>query len=174
MGKTLGEANGQFLMGKNIITPTDPLQDQIRRYREEKDAAELAEKFSTIDKEKQKEIEEKLSKLECLPLGNKIIMLPYPVNPYRRVLTAKGIVTDTGGAFLNPDTGEWDKEKELVACAKIIEVGPDCKYLEIGDDVFYDTRTIYPFPLFNLGYMLTSEPQILGVLNEGLKNRFKM
>ena len=51
---------------------------------------------------------------------------------------------DYTGEFLNPDSGENDKLKELVACAKVIEVGPDCKYLNINDDVFYDTRSVYP------------------------------
>ena len=104
---------------------------------------------------------------------NKIILQPYPVNPYRKVVEGS-LIVDYTGAFKNPDSGEDDKLQELVGCAKIIEVGPKCKYLKPGDDVYYDTRTEYPVPFMSMGYRLTSEPQILCVLNEKLKERFNM
>lgn len=172
MGKTLDEMAGKFYMGKSIITPSNPLEDQFRKVREDREEKQLAEKLAEIDKIKQDEIESKLEKIETLPMGARVILLPYLKNPYRRIRNESGIILDTGGMFLNPDSGEWDKEKELVGCAKIIEVGPETKWLNEGDDVFYDTRTVYPFPLYGLGYVCTSEHQIIGVLNEGLKERF--
>lgn len=54
------------------------------------------------------------------------------------------IIVEYNGLFNNPDSGELDTLQELVACAKVIEIGPECKYVKPGDDVYYDPRTCYP------------------------------
>lgn len=106
-------------------------------------------------------------------MNNKIIILPYPENPYKKVIEGN-IIVEYDGSFMNPDSGQKDKMQTLVGCAKVIEVGPECKYLKPEDDVYYDTRTTYPVPFMSLGYQLTTEPQILCVLNSNLKERFNM
>jgi hypothetical protein len=108
-----------------------------------------------------------------LPMFNKVILLPYPNNPYKKSIEGS-IIVEYNGDFMNPDSGEKDKLQELVGCAKVIEVGPEVKYVKAGDDIYYDPRTCYPVPFMSLGYKLTTEPQILCVLNENLKERFKM
>ena len=60
-----------------------------------------------------------------------------------------------------------------IGCAKVIEVGPACKYVKNGDDVFYDTRVIKPVPFMNCGYYLTNEQNLISIINEGLTERFK-
>ena len=84
------------------------------------------------------------------------------------------IIVDYGGEFKNPDSGEMDKMKVGIGCAQVIEVGPECKYTKIGDDVFYDTRTTVPVPMLSLGYEILAEQQIFCMLAEGLKARLKM
>ena len=155
----------------NLEVPT--IKDAAERLREEKAAEEIRKALFEAEQNKQAEINKKLETLEMLPMMNKIILQPYPVNPYRKVVEGS-LIVDYTGAFKNPDSGEEDKLQELVGCAKIIEVGPECKYLKPGDDVYYDTRTVYPVPFMSMGYRLTSEPQILCVLNEKLKERFNM
>ena len=155
----------------NLEVPT--IKDAAERLREEKAAEEIRKALFEAEQNKQAEINKKLETLEMLPMMNKIILQPYPVNPYRKVVEGS-LIVDYTGAFKNPDSGEDDKLQELVGCAKIIEVGPECKYLKPGDDVYYDTRTVYPVPFMSMGYRLTSEPQILCVLNEKLKERFNM
>lgn len=173
------EQNGKFFMGnrsdnyKPLILPGNPLENEFKKAKEEKDAEELRNTLFEAEKAKQEEINKKLETLEMLPMLNKVIISPYPVNPYRKVIEGNLIVEFTG-TFNNPDSGERDQLQELVACAKVIEVGPECKYLKPGDDVYYDPRTCYPVPFMSLGYKLTSESQILCVLNESLKERFKM
>ena len=170
----LSESAGKFYMNSgNIITPKNELLEDIRRAKEEKEVEEANKLLIELQKEKQKEIEEKLQTLELLPLGNKIILLPYPENPYKKIIDGS-IIVEYNGAFMNPDSGEKDQLKTLIGCAKVIEVGPECKFLVPGDDIYYDTRTTYPVPFMSMGYQLTSEPQILCVLNSNLKTRFNM
>ena len=167
------EQMGKYFMSNrsNLEEPT--IKDAAERLKEEKAAEEIKKALFEAEKNKQAEINKKLETLEMLPMMNKIILQPYPVNPYRKVVEGS-LIVDYTGAFKNPDSGEDDKLQELVGCAKIIEVGPECKYLKPGDDVYYDTRTVYPVPFMSMGYRLTSEPQILCVLNEKLKERFNM
>ena len=110
-------------------------------------------------------------KTEIMPIYNNIMIRPYKENPYADQVTASGLKLGSG-EFTNPDSGEDDTLDTFVGCAKIIETGPEVKYLKVGDDVYYDTRTVYPVPFMSLGYRLTTEPQILCVLNENLKERF--
>ena len=167
------EQMGKYFMSNrsNLEVPT--IKDAAERLKEEKAAEEIRKALFEAEQNKQAEINKKLETLEMLPMMNKIILQPYPVNPYRKVVEGS-LIVDYTGAFKNPDSGEDDKLQELVGCAKVIEVGPECKYLKPGDDVYYDTRTVYPVPFMSMGYRLTSEPQILCVLNEKLKERFNM
>lgn len=175
----LSESRGVFYMSDGIpkkselILQENQLLKDIERAKEEKEAEEAAKLLLELQKKKQKEIEEKLQTLELLPMNNKIIILPYPENPYKKVIEGN-IIVEYDGSFMNPDSGQKDKMQTLVGCAKVIEVGPECKYLKPGDDVYYDTRTTYPVPFMSLGYQLTTEPQILCVLNSNLKERFNM
>lgn len=173
----LSETTGKFFMsegkGSNLILPENQLLIDIAREKERAEQEEASKLLVELEKQKQKEIEDKLETLEMLPMMNKIIILPYPENPYKKVMQGN-IIVNYSGSFMNPDSGEQDKLVELVGCAKVIEVGPECKFLKPGDDVYYDTRTTYPVPFMSLGYKLTTEPQILCVLNSELKKRFNM
>ena len=161
-------------MSKNIIIPGNPIEEEFRKNEEAKKAEELAQKLKEAHIAKQKEIEEKIKDLELVPNGNRLILMPYPSNPYVRVLTESGIFIEPNGSYFNTDTGEMDQSQELVPCAKVIEIGPDVKYVKIGDDVYYDSRTAYPLPFMNQGYKVTSEPQIIAIINSKLKERLGM
>ena len=52
------------------------------------------------------------------------------------------------GGFDNPDSGTRDTLQEVIKCAKIIEVGPDCKRVQKGDDVYYDSRNSISFTFY--------------------------
>lgn len=171
------EQNGKFFMGngltKDLIMSENPIIKEARLAREQKEMENNIAKLKELDLQKQKELEDRLENLELIPNGNKIILLPYPTNPYKKLMQGS-LYVGYEGEFLNPDSGEKDKLEVFVGCAKVIEVGPDCKLAKCGDDVFYDTRTTYPVPFLSLGYILTSEPQILTFMNNSLKKRFKM
>jgi len=177
------EAAGKYFMGGtkenyspggvNMILPENEILRMAEKQRREKELAEANRLFLLAQEQKQKELNEKLERLELLPMGPKVILLPYASNPYRKIMEGN-IIVDFKGEFNNPDSGEKDTLDTFVGCAQIIEVGPECKYLQKGDDVFYDTRTVYPLPFMQQGYRVTVEPSIIAVINEGLKARFKM
>lgn len=174
MGKNTIETQGRIFMGDHgskLVVPENPIERQAKKLKEEKDAEKARELLLEAKKAKQKEINEKLKELEMLPVGNKVLISPYPENPYKKVIEGNIIVDFDESIFKNPDTGEWDKNDRLVGCAKVIEVGPDCKWLKAGDDVYYDTRTVYPVPFMSLGYKLTHEPGVLTFINTKLKDR---
>jgi hypothetical protein len=156
-----------------LIIPESPFKQQAEDIKIEKDIEEAGKLYRELALQKQEELDKKLETLELIPLGNKVILLPYPENPYRKLASKGGIIVEYNGSFNNPDSGEKDTLKTFVGCAKVIEIGPECHYLTNDDDVFYDTRTVYPVPFLSLGWVQTSEPQILCALNEGLTERFK-
>jgi len=173
------EQTGKFYMAnriganEDIFLPENQILRDAQKLREQKELEEANKLFLLAQEKKQKELDEKLERLELIPMGGKIIILPYALNPYRKVMEGKIIVEYTGD-FNNPDSGEKDKLDVFVGCAQVIEVGPEVKYIKNGDDVFYDTRTVYPLPFMQQGYKVTVEPSIIAVINEGLKARFKM
>lgn len=166
--------NNKIFMSKNIIVPEEnDILKQARLQREEKEQKAAADTLIALAKEKQKELEAKLPNLELFPVGINLIILPYPHNPYKKILSDGGIIIDGyEGQFLNPDSGENDHLNLGIGCAKVIEVGAQCKFVKNGDDVFYDTRVVKPIPFLDLGYVLTNEQNLVAIINEGLTERF--
>jgi len=158
---------------QTLILPNKPLEKEIESANLNKEIKEANSIYKDAALAKQKELETKLATLEIMPVGNRIIVLPYPHNPYKQQITEGGILIDYEGQFLNPDTGTQSKLQPVTTCGKVIEAGPDCLYVKNGDDVFFPTQSTLPLPFFNMGYLQTSEPQILAVINEGLTKRFE-
>jgi hypothetical protein len=177
------ELNNKFFMGglqdnygtskSGLILPGQPLQKEIEGAKTTKEVEEANSIYKEAALAKQKKLEEKLQRLEIMPVANRIIILPYPHNPYKQEVTAGGILVDYEGQFLNPDTGTQDKLQPTTSCAEVIEVGPDVVFVRPGDDVFYPTQSTLPVPFMNRGFLQISEPQVLAVINEGLTDRFK-
>ena len=70
MGKTLNEANGTFMMGKNLRYNEDELLLDNLSYKakQEREAKELSEKLITAAKQKQESINKKVD--ECRQYGH--------------------------------------------------------------------------------------------------------
>lgn len=170
------EQMGTYYMGgrkenySGLILPEDALAKEFAKLKEEKEAKEFAAALIKAEETKQKELEEKLQTLEMLPTGFHIFIQPYPVNPYRKTIQ-NGILIDDGANFTNADSGEPDKLQYGIGCAKVIEVGPDCKWVRAGDDIYYDCRGQRPVPFMNLGYWVVVEQQVVAYLNEKLTER---
>lgn len=171
------ERTGKFYYGDKkdplVMDESLLIGNASKKLKEEKEFKEIAAKKVELAKAKQEEILARLETLELVPWGNRVLILPYPENPYRKIVTESGIFVDYSGGFFNPESGEQDTLAPGVICAKVIEIGPDCTYVQSGDDVFVQKNTTYPVPFMSMGYLQTSEPQILNVLAEGLKERFK-
>lgn len=172
------ERTGKIFMGtteKNV--PLDDnllLENAIKRRNEETEVKKAGELFIEARKAKQAEIEAKLETLEMLSVGPKVIILPYAENPYTKLVSDSGLLMPTTMDFKNPETGEIEKPQNGIMCAKVIEIGPEVKYLRVGDDIYYDDRTAVPIPFFMQGYKVIAEGNALTVINEGLRERYNM
>ena len=114
--------------------------------------------------------EEKLE-MEIIPMGNQIYVQPYAENPYREKVTEGGVIVPDG-EFFNPDSGMLDRVPEVLKCGQVMEVGPACKYIKPGDDVFYHVGQVFPIPFMGKGFLMTAETAIYGIIGKNLKERF--
>lgn len=126
--------------------------------------------------EKAKSIAENMNGLEILPVFNYMIVRPYDQNPYQKIkVSSSGLIYDLGGhkpEFKNPDNGQLEEEENFIVVGKVIEVGPETKYVREGDDVFFTKPSQTPIPFFKMGLVYVSEQRVLAVVNEKLKARF--
>lgn len=171
------ERTGKIFMGRGLSSLENEelmLGNALRKKKEEDEVKEAGQKFLEARKAKQAEIEAKLETLEMLSVGPKVIILPYAENPYNKLVSDGGLLLPTSMDFKNPDTGEVEKAQNGITCAKVIEIGPEVKYLKPGDDIYYDDRTAIPIPFFSQGYKVIAELNALTVINDGLKKRYNM
>lgn len=170
------EQFGKFYMGnrkENLIGFENPFTDELERLKDEKAKEEAGKLLLEAEKQKQKELEEKLANLELMPVGARLIVQPYPYNPYRKIVEGN-IIVDYAETFKNPDSGEYDKLAAGVICAKVVEVGPECKWVKAGDDIFCQNGVLTVVPFFSAGYKTLAEIQILAIIGEKLKERFEL
>ena len=135
------EKNGGISYPSFLVNTQEPLANEFAQLRQEREQKELQQKLTELAKQKQDELDAKLANLELLPMGSKIIILPYPENPYRKVMSGS-IIVDYTGSFINPDTGERDKLKEL----SFLFVAPQYSHFFI----FFIFGSILLFRLCNL------------------------
>lgn len=142
----------------------------------DKHVEELKHQQEVIE-EYQKGISEKVNTIEIKPLFNRILVKPFACNPFQKLTIENGIITDIGGMNpnieFNRDTGEYQERDQNIIVATVVEVGPECKYVEVGDTVFYLKGLPTPVPFFKQGFWTIKEENLIAVVNEGLSERFK-
>lgn len=111
-------------------------------------------------------------KTEIMPIYSNIMIKLYAKNPYDTKTSELGLKLGDG-EFTNSDSGEDEKMDLKIQCAEVIEVGPDCKYIKAGDDVYVNTPTIRPVPFMRQGFFLCNEQNVLAIMNNNLSERFK-
>lgn len=144
--------------------------DQVEKYE-----AQLEENNETLQ-EAQKEVTYDINKAEIKPMLARIIVKPFKVNPFQKMETKGGIIVDAGGytphAEINPATGRYEEQKQFIVTGCVVEVGPEVKYLQEGDVVYYRVDTAVPVPFLKQGFVSINENQVIAVVNEGLTERF--
>jgi len=100
---------------------------------------------------------------ELIPCNTGVILKFYEENPYARVQTSGGILIGDEGnrRQLSNSTGEMEEDIQMVACAKVIAVGPKCENVKVGEDVFCYKGIAQPIPFFKQGYYNISEQNIM-------------
>lgn len=144
--------------------------DQVDKYIEKFD------KHANILKEYAESFNENMNSIEIKPMFARILVKPFEQNPFQKIKRSdSGIIIDMGGmapTYKSSDTGEWEEEKQFIVTGTVIDCGPDVKYLNQGDVVFYRVDTSVPVPFFRQGLVSLAENQIIAVVNEGLTDRF--
>jgi hypothetical protein len=145
--------------------------DEVKQHEEE------LEKQKKAIEEYQESIKENANLFEIKPLYNRIIVKPFAYNPFQQIKIENGIITDIGGmnpnTEFNPNTGQFEEREQNIIVATVVEVGPDCKFLQPGDAVFYMRNLPTPIPFFKQGLWTLKEENVIAVVNEGLEERFK-
>ena len=141
------------------------------------------EKYNSQLEENQKTFEEArnqvaydVNKAEIKPMFARLIIKPFKVNPFQKMEVKGSIIVDAGGytphAELNPTTGKYEEQKQFIITGYVVEVGPEVKYLQEGDVVYYRVDTAVPVPFLKQGLVSINENQVIAVVNEGLTERF--
>ena len=91
-----------------------------------------------------------MSEVDIIPVNNNVLIQPSLQNPYRYIeTTASGLIVgvESSKTYKSNETGEIEQNKTVIKCGKVLAVGPSCKNVNIGDDVYYTTfsETILPF-----------------------------
>lgn len=98
--------------------------------------------------------------VEVLPVNNNVLIQPYIQNPYRYIeTTASGLIVgvESSKTHKSNETGEIEQNNEVIRTGKVIAVGPDCRNVNVGDDVFYTTYSMTPIPFRKKGYVIVGE-----------------
>lgn len=165
-----------FNMGERSIDKmiqrdqTNKFNNEVEKYN-----AQLEENNKTLQ-EAQKEVSYDINKAEIKPMFARIIVKPFKVNPFQKMKVEGSIIVDAGGytphAEINPMTGKYEEQKQFIVTGCVVETGPEVKYLQEGDVIYYRVDTSVPVPFLKQGFVSLNENQVIAVVNEGLSERF--
>lgn len=102
--------------------------------------------------------------IDIVPCNTGVLIKFYDDNPYRVLETTKsGLIVGMQSTqkYRSNETGEMEENDEVVACAKVIAIGPKCQNVEVGEDVFAVKHIAIPVPVRKMGYYILSESNIL-------------
>lgn len=149
--------------------------DNITKFNEavEIKAKEISDKLENTLKTS-KDIINRSQDLEIMPIGFYILIKPYESNPYNKIIVSKGgLIEDADFAptYKSNETGEIEIEENLMRVGQVLEVGPECKYIKEGDDVYYKRFNEVPIPFFKQGLIVIHENAVMACINNKLKDR---
>lgn len=101
-----------------------------------------------------------MDEVDIVPVNNNVLIQPYIKNPYRYIeTTASGLVVgvESSQTYKSNETGEIEQNNQVIHTGKVLAVGPDCKNVTVGDDVFYTTYSMTPIPFRKKGYVIVGE-----------------
>ena len=101
-----------------------------------------------------------MSDVEIIPVNTNVLIQPYLQNPYRYIeTTASGLIVgvESSKTYKSNETGEIEQNNEVIKCGKVLAVGPACKNVNVGDDVYYTTYSEAKLPFRKKGYVIVGE-----------------
>lgn len=116
----------------------------------------------------------KEGEFDIIPCNVGVIVKPYDENPYRKIeKTESGLIigVQSSQKVRSTDSGEIEENDEYVACAKVIAVGPFCKNVKVGEDVFIIKHILKPVPFRKQNLWELDEQNILcRIVPKGTQN----
>lgn len=104
------------------------------------------------------------SDVDLVPCNMTVIVKPYGYNPYRKIdTTASGLIVgiESDKTYKSNETGEIERNNEVILCGSVISVGPKCENVQVGDDVYYTTYSMVPIPFRKQGLVAVGENLII-------------
>jgi len=101
--------------------------------------------------------------VDIIPVNTGVLLHFYDENPYRRIETTNSgliIGIESTKTYKSDETGELETNDEAICCAKVIAVGPECKNVKVGEDVYCVKFRALPIPFRKQGYYIISEQNI--------------
>ena len=101
-----------------------------------------------------------LDEVDIIPVNTNVLIKPYLQNPYRYIETTEsGLIVgvESSKTYKSNETGEIEQNNEVIKCGKVIAVGPSCKNVNVGDDVYYTTYSEAKLPFRKKGYVIVGE-----------------
>ena len=125
-----------------------------------------------------KKIADNVETIEIMPIGNYVLVKQFEENPFQRIVrdSKSGLILDMGGMkpqYKNTDNGQIEEEEQFIKVGVIQEVGPETKWCQPNDTIFYTKNSAVPVPFYKQGLQLVCENRVLAVVNEGLTKRFE-
>lgn len=102
--------------------------------------------------------------VDIIPCNMSVLVKFYDENPYRKVeTTSTGLIVgiESTKKHKSNETGEMELNDEVIACAKVIAVGPKCENVQVGEDVYVVKYICNPVPFRKMSYYMVSESNIL-------------
>lgn len=166
-----------FIMDKsgteNLVKTAaiNKVNDQIDEYREK------LEEHNKFLEEQVNRLSDNFEKIEIKPLGNYVLATQFSQNPFQKIKTdsKSGLIIDTGGLapmYKSHETGEEEAEKPYIQVGTVVEVGPEVKYLKVGDAIMWTAPTGLDIPFYKQGLVTICEFNVKAVISEGLQERF--
>ena len=180
-GKIANNVLGLETGGKNFAVDKQNLDElakaeAINKFNEQVDEyTERFDKYNKVIEEESIRLTDEFSKLEIKPFGQYVLIKPFSQNPFQRIKKEGNIITDLGGLapiIKSNETGEFEEEESYIRVGTVVEVGPDVRYLEIGDTVMWTVPTELPIPFYKQGLVSVFEQNIKCIINVGLEDRF--
>ena len=125
-----------------------------------------------------KKIADNVEAIEIMPIGNYVLCKQFEENPFQKIVrdSKSGLILDMGGMkpqYKNTDNGQIEEEEQFIKVGVIQEVGPECKWCQPNDTIFYTKNSAVPVPFYKQGLQLVCENRVLAIVNEGLTKRFE-
>lgn len=100
------------------------------------------------------------SEVDIVPTNANVLIKPYDINPYRNIeTTASGLIVgvESSKTYKSNETGEVEQNKTVIKCGKVLAVGPACKNVNVGEDVYYTTFSETLLPFRKKGWVVVGE-----------------